>query len=300
MALRHALGLKEWRILLETHDKGHSEHIRAIKVILSQLQEAMGWTEERSILILECFTSAMGWTDIDFSQLKSSSDTKQQTTVIPTSAPKKQKGAVEPTIGSTLKFGKYYWKVLDLKYGYALLLANEVTHHGMPYNERFETVTWETCTLRKWLNSEFYYKFNPQDQAKIVIMGYKKNEKNPWFGTSGGGRTDDAIFLLSISEVVRYFKDSGQLKHKNPENECCIDDKFNEKRIANYKGKSTWWWLRSPGSSSATAAYVNSDGRLYVAGRQVSNTRSSGVVAGVVAGVRPALWLDYSGATKYN
>jgi hypothetical protein len=73
--------LDEWHILFDTHDKGQEEHIRAVNVLLPLLMEKkyLGWTEERSVLLLECYTTAMGWTDIKFQKSKLNSKTQSKT-----------------------------------------------------------------------------------------------------------------------------------------------------------------------------------------------------------------------------
>ena len=59
------------------------------------------------------------------------------------------------------------WRVLSVNGEEALLLADK----GMDckhYNEKSEDVTWETCTLRTWLNNEFYNEvFNETEQKAI-------------------------------------------------------------------------------------------------------------------------------------
>jgi hypothetical protein len=64
-ALLTALEADDWKILIEVHSKGKAEHERAMKILLRQLQEDFGWTAERCVLILECYTAAMGWNDVD-------------------------------------------------------------------------------------------------------------------------------------------------------------------------------------------------------------------------------------------
>jgi hypothetical protein len=61
--LLDALEIDEWQILLSTHSNGSSDHARAIGILTSLLMDNLGWTEERSNLILECYTTAMGWND---------------------------------------------------------------------------------------------------------------------------------------------------------------------------------------------------------------------------------------------
>jgi hypothetical protein len=187
----------------------------------------------------------------------------------------------QPSLGDTIKFGAYVWRVLDVHQGKALLISKDVTHIEMPYNKDYTSVTWETCTLRRWLNDEFYRtSFSSHEQSRICLTT-NVNENNQWFGTKGGKQTSDRIFLLSISEVVKYFGDSGQLKNKNPKSEYWIDDQFNQDRIANYNGKPAWWWLRSPGYSARSAVLVYADGTLRVIGGGVLDSSGGG-------GVRPA------------
>jgi hypothetical protein len=342
MALLHALEIDEWKILLETHNGGQSEHERAVKVILPKLQDVLGWTEERSVFILECYTSAMGWTDVRYSeqvvkpiqQPTQPQPTQSAQPVLDINALKQQliseiraeissgqlvqqpisspvlttyptlptpKSSYQPTsnavtnesytIGSTIKFGSYDWKVLDMQSDKALIISKDVTHVNMPYNKTRTYCTWETCSLRKWLNNDFLGTFSQSEQSRIILSTVI-NEDNQWYGTKGGKNTQDRIFLLSISEVVKYFGDSGDYRNKRRKNIIgnlvkdgnYVDDQYNKERISNYKNKLVWWRLRSPGLSSDTAAYVGIIGDIGVSGATV-NYISDGV------GVRPALWV---------
>jgi hypothetical protein len=192
----------------------------------------------------------------------------------------------KPQAGSIIKFGKYDWRVLEIQGNKALLLADKVTHVNVPYNEECSGVTWETCTLRKWLNSEFLIQeFTPWEQGSIALTSIQ-NESNQWYGTKGTNATSDKIFLLSISEVVKYFGDSGQLNNRPNKNMSYVDDNYNNIRIAKSisKGNAAWWWLRTPGIGNH-AAFVSYDGLLLVHGYRVDNDNGRG-------GVRPALFLN--------
>ena len=180
-----------------------------------------------------------------------------------------------------VQFGGYNWRVLDVQGDRALLLTEDIIEKRC-YNTELTGVTWETCTLRKYLNGEFFRKFNSQEQARIIEVN-NVNKNNQWFGTEGGNNTKDKIFLLSIEETVKYFGDSGQLKNKNPKSKYDIDDEYNKDRIAKYENEELWWWLRSPGLSSDGAASVNYYGSLDLFGSFVYS---------VEVGVRPALWLN--------
>ena len=183
--------------------------------------------------------------------------------------------------GNIIQFGGYSWLVLEVKNNRVLLLSEKVAELK-PYNKKFIDVTWETSSLRSYLNGEFYDRFNSEEKACILETKIPNNN-NPWFNTKGGNITNDRVFLLSLGEVVKYFGDSGQLSGRQGEIRR-IKDEFNSARIAkNADGSDSWWWLRSSGFYGLNAVYVNPGGWIYVDGNNVH------LYGG---GVRPALWLN--------
>ena len=192
---------------------------------------------------------------------------------------------IEPKVGEIIPFGNNDWRVLEVINGKALILSESVIAYKK-YNKVYEGVTWETCTLRQYLNGEYYGSFSDDDknciEKELVV-----NKDNQWFGTDGGKNTNDWVFLLSLEEIVKYFGDSGQLKNKNPKSGARIDDQYNSARIAkDADDKACWWWLRSPGSDCSSAAGVSPDGGVDVSGDAVIDAGAS------FGGVRPALWLN--------
>ena len=190
-------------------------------------------------------------------------------------------------VGGKITFGAYQWRVLDIQDDMALILCeNIILLHE--YHISNVSITWTDCSLRAYLNGEFYNSnaFSNEDRSRIVEVT-NINENNQWFGTNGGPDTQDKIFLLSIAEVVQYFGDSGQLANR-PSGASWIDDQYNSNRIATFYGVVTSWYLRSPGIFTYDAVNVGGDvdgeGFIYMVGTHVY--RSSGV--------RPALWLDIS------
>ena len=194
------------------------------------------------------------------------------------------------------------WIVLDYdEANHKALLLSKYGLEAKPYNTEWAIVTWETCTLRSWLNNDFLNKaFSAEEQSAILTTAVDNSAGQGYSGwsTDGGNNTQDKIFLLSYAEAnrylgVKYWKD---------------DDGNNTKsRVAptNYaiktgadtnSGKKTsdgtpagWWWLRSPGTSQDRAADVISGGSL----------RSSRVyfVDGVI---RPAFWLNLDCSNQEN
>ncbi|MDR1136148.1 MAG: DUF6273 domain-containing protein [Clostridiales Family XIII bacterium] len=191
-----------------------------------------------------------------------------------------------------IEFGEYKWRVLDKQDDKALLLTEDIIERRA-YHANGGSVIWGSCTLREYLNGEFFGKFSSPEQARILRIP-NTNPNNQWYGTNGGKTRVDKVFLLSIDEVVKYFGDSGDLENRkgwywnNGEHELkdgrgyCINDKYNDERAAKYYNKRAWWWLRSPGILCNYAASVDTGGELDM----------NGSVDYEYGGVRPALWLN--------
>lgn len=187
--------------------------------------------------------------------------------------------------GDTVLFGEYEqdkdisngkediaWLVLEVKDGKALVVSKYALDCKQ-YNTSNTDVTWETCTLRKWLNNDFINAaFSSYEKAMIptVTVSADKNSTNP------GNATQDQVFLLSITEANKYFgSDSAR--------QC----KPTDYAVANgsresHSGNLCWWWLRSPGSTQDSAAYVYSSGGVIESGNDVDYNDGA---------VRPAMWI---------
>lgn len=169
-------------------------------------------------------------------------------------------------VGDTIDFGSYEWRVLDKNGKQLLILAKDIVAKK-PYNDTYEDITWEKCTLRKWLNNDFYKtSFNSAEKSRIVTTNVSADE-NPEYSTSPGNATQDKVFLLSIGEANKYFRSDGDRRCQHI-----------------YIGGDCWWWLRSPGMSSECAAYVGPYGKVDCGGENVPNDN--------LIVVHPALWIN--------
>jgi len=186
-----------------------------------------------------------------------------------------------PIVGEILSFGNYSWRVLAIKDGKVLVLCENIVDK-QEYHTELEILTWSGCSLRKYLNTEFYESFLPTERERITETRII-TRNNPWFGTKGGDDTNDFIFLLSIEESIMFFGDSGQLKSKNPDDEYCIDDKYNIDRLVKASdGSTVWWWLRSPGLDAIRTASILGSGKISIRGDLVN---------GMHGGIRPSMWI---------
>ena len=97
---------------------------------------------------------------------------------------------------------------------------------------------------------------------------------NPDYSTDPGNATQDHVFLLSITEVNKYFRSDSARK--------CYPTEY---AVAGgtYVNGNCSWWLRSPGRLQNIAAVVYRDGDVYERGRDVNYDSNA---------VRPALWID--------
>ncbi|GLC78092.1 DUF6273 domain-containing protein [Lacrimispora brassicae] len=200
----------------------------------------------------------------------------------------------EFNIGGVMLFGGYDWRILDIKDN-GVLIITEYMIEQRAYHDAYKDITWADCSLRKYLNGEFYDKFNATDQSRIIPV-INKNPDNQWYGSKGGADTRDSIFLLNIEEVVcQYFGDSSSKLHNPGKNQRYWferKDENNSKRIARLEGKKggSWWWLRSPGRVNVKAVYIHGDGNIGIQGNNIlKGNISDGKCTG---GVRPALWLN--------
>lgn len=199
----------------------------------------------------------------------------------------------EIKIGSVLSFGDYNWRVLDIQNNTALIITEEIIDQR-PYHDAYKDITWADCTLRKYLNGEFYEKFNAADKSRIITV-INKNLDNQWYGTKGGEDTEDNIFLLSLEEVCKYFGDSTSKLNNPGKNQRYWfqrKDENNSNRLAKLHNKewAWWWWLLSPVRVNVKAVYIfGTDGNIGIQGNNIlKGNISDGKCTG---GVRPALWI---------
>lgn len=204
-------------------------------------------------------------------------------------------------VGNYVTFGRYpqtkagkdktpiEWLVLA-RDGSKALLISRYGLDAQPYNTTNSEVTWETCTLRTWLNSTFYNKaFSSAEQAAILTTNVDNSKYQCYSGwsTNGGNNTQDKVFLLSYAEANKYFgvtyDNSSNTKSRIAPTAYAI---AHGAWTSSYKKTADdidagWWWLRSPGYDQKHAANVDADGssgNLNINYDDVS--------------VRPALWVD--------
>ncbi|MCR5769056.1 MAG: DUF6273 domain-containing protein [Lachnospiraceae bacterium] len=137
------------------------------------------------------------------------------------------------------------------------------------YNDEEVDVTWKDCSLRKWLNSEFYDAAFSSSEKGQIKKTKLKNSKNPKYKTKGGKSTKDKVFVLSLEEATNksYGFKSSPTK-KDPLRRCGVTKYAMEKnaRIVEEETKEgvivALSWLRTPGGSAKEATYTLGNGEI--------------------------------------
>lgn len=212
-------------------------------------------------------------------------------------------------VGSYVTFGVYpqteagtdntpiEWMVLA-KDGNQVLLLSRYGLDAKGYHSSERDVTWETCSLRSWLNSTFINRaFSGEEQKGILLTDVSNapNQGNANWSTDGGRDTQDRIFLLSAAEVNQYFGldydvwPEDTKAYMEPTAYARGKGALVSNSILTEDGKPTGlWWLRSPGEEQGFASYVMCDGGLGSAFVGESKERI------LWCCVRPAMWIDLS------
>lgn len=209
-------------------------------------------------------------------------------------------------------FGSYYqrnadtkdpvkWRVLANEGGQLFLLSDQNLEVFQYHTER-ENVTWETSTMRSWLNGYGTYSddnlltaaFSAKEQAAIAETSVVNDDNTGYYDdsdyvTDGGNNTTDRLFLLSLDEAFSrpYFPKGSDSRYAA--NTLYVADGG---RLGTYMNSEedygTYldnWWLRSPGSDNMRAAFIEEDGGDVASGEWVDDKSSA---------VRPAFNLNLS------
>lgn len=182
------------------------------------------------------------------------------------------------------------WRVLSVKDEEAVLMAEQCLD-CLAYKESGEELeifpaTWETSSLRAWLNETFYKNaFNEAEQSAIKTTTVV-NENNPLTGAEGGADTQDKLYLLSIAEAGReeYGFESGF--DTESETRCAKATDYANGKFNHYEDNASYWWLRSQGSTQKHVATIGKQGEIEAKYGRFNDLLS--------IGVRPIVHIDLS------
>ena len=189
-------------------------------------------------------------------------------------APSVPKSAEFPDVdtGGIMVFGSYpqgfngelapiVWRPLHANDDGTVTFISEYGLDVIPFNNEYKAVTWNDCSLRKWLNNDF------------CLTAFTDRELNRIVTDERG----DKVSLLDIDEAQRYFS--------SDEDRQCRPTDYAKAKAAYIPSNGGWmWWLRLHGIESSHAASVRSDGTVNHYGLSVD---IEGLVVRPVVVLRP-------------
>ena len=173
------------------------------------------------------------------------------------------------------------WIVLDKMDGQLLLISASCLQ-GMAYNTAtFTPVTWETSSLRTWLNESFLSSAFTEEEKALIPTVLNENPDHSIVETPGGRNTQDQVFVLCERDTVIYLSSPADREAigKAPATEYAKANGLQTDEEGNAS-----WWLRSPGMYEYIAQFVDRNGEPY--------TNGASTDIDYLCGVRPVLWLN--------
>ena len=187
------------------------------------------------------------------------------------------------------------WIVIADSEDRLLLLSDKVLDQKV-FNEGYDATNWETSSVRKWLNGDFYNAaFN--DEEKTIIEDYVTV---PGDVSAGTGDVTDKVFLLSNEEAEAYIgaEEGAAGSHLSAKvttrainagvwyitEEYYSLFGFKDKGFSDEMIGCGNWWLRSNGKDDTRIMDVGASGIIRLTGHEAASGQD---------GVRPAIYIDF-------
>lgn len=214
----------------------------------------------------------------------------------------------ESTEWHYFRFDPIRWRVISLENETACLMADRLLD-CQPYNTADGPVSWETSTIRSWLNSYsaeendagidcrgkgFLDMAFSAEQLEAIINTRVVNHSNKAYGTDCGNDTEDRVFLLSNEEVFSsdiaarngFYAGNGYddpaKRFRSTMYAKCRGSWWSS--VNGYMGNS-FWFMRTNGYTRESVTYICDFGYIYSRGT-ISTCEDAGVL--------PAIWIDLS------
>ena len=295
--------------------------------------------EHNHLISLGWIDEGIGWYAISDGKTDPSVDPVDPTDPVDPVDPTEPEDPVEPKdiddnleIGDIVILGTYEqdnnltngaepieWEYIGDRDGHKLLLSKYALI-GKQYNEgqpeKGPRTTWENCTLRKWLNNEFYNTAFSSADKKMILTAHNedpdsrelyRNELWGKPGSYGGNNTDDNVFLLSWVEaedyldvILRDWHLWNDYSHYNLKSFCkpttyaatqekdavgVLNPDDTPYNIPSAIVGGCKWILRSPGAYPNNSVAVVTEKGDFATGSESAND-------GYGYGIRPALLVD--------
>ena len=202
--------------------------------------------------------------------------------------------------GDTVTFGHYEqdndltngpepieWRVLMVDGDEAQIISIYALD-AQPFNEKPAVARWTKCTLRTWLNTDFYdAAFDDEEKTAIITKEIENWKESP---------TADPVYLLSCEEAKALFT-SNEDRMASPTAYCLAQGVYQSTKYPLDKpedmpGNAQWWLRTHSWEDKWRAAYVAGSGGVMTCGGN-----SDGRVENARWAVRPAIYVSVDALT---
>ena len=213
------------------------------------------------------------------------------------------------------------WEVLGTDDTGVLLISRYILDCRQ-YDPNMTSVTWGSCDLRIWLNTDFLNTAFTLKEQQSILEASSANTANEYYSTDAGNDTKEKVFILSAKEIIEHYDFNIWVDERLfgisdklivPATEYAIangvktdtitedyatkddmhrflnDNLFKSSQIEAYLKENVdktaaQWWLRTPGNKQFVACTVTEYGRAgYFYGQNVTSKD---------VGVRPAIYIE--------
>ena len=186
-----------------------------------------------------------------------------------------KKPVVDCRVGDILVLGNWNgepirWQVVEAKEdgSYVLLCVNGL--EVKKYNDYLKKRNWGNCSLRNWLNGDFYENAFSAEEKEMIVLSTLENVGNKNWGIPGSEPTEDHVYILSQEEVGRYFNIDPLNSARCKELICKPTEKAVADNARINKAGNCRWWLRNPGGAMSEALFVDGAGTVVRTGTSVN------------------------------
>lgn len=199
---------------------------------------------------------------------------------------------VYPQNKRTVTFGRYphkadgketipiEWYILQTQNNNALLISRFILD-ARPFHMEPAAVTWDACSLRRWLNDSFLSSAFSIEERNLILEKHRHADLDGLDSTERDIELAEKVFVLNRQEAITFFH--------NDEDRRCFATEYALARGADcdsYVGSNNRnacrWLLCSPGRNEADTFSVDSNGFI---------DSIHPISVSIISGVRPALWV---------
>lgn len=184
-------------------------------------------------------------------------------------------GKYPQTLGSDGKFKNepVKWRVLSKDGNDLFLMADKALDARFFQDSKIKT-TWENSETRRYINKYLLNRLFTSRELENVKLSKVNTPKNPKNGRSGGGDTEDKLYLLSYQEIEnsdfgfdRKYDQTTSTRSIYTSDYAYYKRTNQRRNVANTE--LTYWYLRSPGVYDINIGIVHPNGYSDVNGTMV-------------------------------